>query len=325
VRPSRLAPPLAVAAAGLAALAAPAPAGAHLRSGTVAVGLRATVAALPPPLRAALSVRVLASDRALSLTVRPGHAVVVLGYLGKPFLRLDGRGVAANASAPTAVAVGLVPRGAPPGWRLRPGDSAVWHDARVQGVPGAARRAAWSVPLVVDGRRAALRGTIRRLARPSPWPWALLAGLVALAAAAVARRAARPGRAALAFGAVAGGAAVLTAIVFALDAYASPGTWIAGADEVVFAAAGFAALKLGTSRVRLAAVVWLGLLATAVGASKGPVYLDADVLAAVPGVVARLLVTVALAAGVAAAVLGGRCLVERPSPTLHPDARRLPW
>jgi hypothetical protein len=95
VRPSCLAPALAAAAA----LALPASAGAHLRSGTVAVGLRATVSTLPPLVRSALSIRVLAGDRALSLRLRPGHTVVVRGYLGEPFLRLDARGVAANPAS----------------------------------------------------------------------------------------------------------------------------------------------------------------------------------------------------------------------------------
>ncbi|HET8605889.1 MAG TPA: hypothetical protein VFL66_02560 [Gaiellaceae bacterium] len=63
------------------------------------------------PLRsAAFSVRVLPSDRALALSVRPGHSVVVLGYLGEPFLRVDRRGVAVNAASPTAVLPGAAAR-----------------------------------------------------------------------------------------------------------------------------------------------------------------------------------------------------------------------
>ena len=298
------------AAAGLVALAAPVPAGAHLRTGTVAVDYRATVA---PPRRAAYAVGVYESDRALHLTVRPGHSVVVLGYLGEPFLRVDPRGVAVNAASPTAASAGVLKKGAAvtaarPVWLLRPGRrSVVWHDARVQSPPTERTRGTWAVPVVVDGRRGRISGEIERLRRPSVWPWLALLGLVMLAAIplAVKRRPRTLRTATITLGAVAGVAAVVTAIGFAADTYASPGTWIAGADEIAFAVVGFVLLLRGPETVRVGAGAGLGLLAVAVGLTKGDALLHALVLSAIPGWLARLLVVTAVLAGTASTAVGG--------------------
>lgn len=84
----------------LVLLAIPAAAGAHLRSGTVAVDYRVSVL---NPDTAAYSAQIFQSDRALSVTVKPGHVVVLLGYLGEPVFRLDAVGLGLNAASPTAV------------------------------------------------------------------------------------------------------------------------------------------------------------------------------------------------------------------------------
>jgi hypothetical protein len=158
-----------------AALVAPTAAGAHIRSSVVAVDYRARVFPLAAPLRAAAAVRAYESDQALGLTVRPGHTVVVLGYTEEPFVRINGAGVAANASSPTAAAVGLLRPGSPsvgvePVWhRLSGRRTVIWHDARE--LARDQERRAWAVPLVVDGRRARLEGEIWRVRAPSPWPW----------------------------------------------------------------------------------------------------------------------------------------------------------
>jgi len=59
----------------LVALAAPAGADAHLRSGVVAVDYRASVVSPNPSVKA----RVYQSDRALGVTAEPGNTVVILG------------------------------------------------------------------------------------------------------------------------------------------------------------------------------------------------------------------------------------------------------
>ena len=247
------------------------------------------------------------SDRALHLTVRPGHSVVVLGYLDEPFLRLDGRGVAVNAASPTAASASVLKKGTEvtathPVWLLRPGRrSVVWHDTRVS-PPAGRSRGTWAVPVVVDGRRTSISGEIVRLPRPALWPWIVLLLLVAVPAVVTGRRLRT---ATIAFGAAAGLAAVLTAAAFAADTYASPGTWIAGADEVAIAAVGLGLLFWGPEVARVGAAAGLGLLGVAVGVSKGDALLHPLVLSALPGALTRLLVVVSVAAGAAAAILGG--------------------
>ncbi len=97
---------VAIAVAFATLLAAPA-AHAHIRSGVVAVDYRASVYPLNVAEPSSIRARIYESDRALGLTVRSGHTVVVLGYLGEPFLRIGSGGVAVNTSSPTAGAVGL--------------------------------------------------------------------------------------------------------------------------------------------------------------------------------------------------------------------------
>jgi hypothetical protein len=290
-------------------LLAPAVAGAHLRAGTVAVDYRATLTAGRTP---AFIARVYQSDRALSVSVAPGHTVVVRGYLGEPFLRLDDAGLAVNAASPTSFGTGLLPKGAVVAgkkiaWRLQPGRrSVVWHDTRVQGLPPGVRRGRWSVPILVDGLPDRLQGELVRLPAPTVWPWAAtaLAPAGALVLLLIRRRRGLQ-IAAVVFSVAACLAAAVTAFCFALDTYASPGTWIAGLDELVFVAIGIGVLAWGPPSARVPAAIGLGALSAAVGISKGAVFLHPVVLSVVPGASARLLVAVAIGAGGAAMVAGG--------------------
>jgi len=309
-------PLIALVCAVTAALLVPAVAGAHLRTGTVAVDYTANVAAAPV---GGFTARIYQSDRALSISVKPGHSVVVLGYVGEPFLRLDDAGVAVNAASATSAGTGVLLKGEAvsgrtTAWRLRRGrHSVVWHDARVQGLPPGVRRAAWSVPLVVDGRRLRLTGELVREPRPAVWAWSVGATLCAAVVLAIGLigRATRVG--AIVFAVTASIAAALTALGFALDTYASPGTWIAGLDELAFIAVGLGVLVWGPRPARAPSTIGLGLLAAAVGVSKGAVFLHPIVLSLLAGMAARLFVAVSIGAGVAAAVLGGASLAESPA------------
>lgn len=107
---------------------------------------RASVVSPSPAVKA----RVYQSDRALSLTAEAGHTVVILGYLGEPRAR----------SHPGT------------GWRLRSrGETFVWHDRRLRGLPAGVDRKRWTIPLLVDGRSAQLTGELERVDRPPAWPW----------------------------------------------------------------------------------------------------------------------------------------------------------
>lgn len=305
------------------ALAAPGTAAAHLRTSRAAVDYRATV--LPP--RAPVSVRIYRADLALSLTLLGRHRVVVLGYLGEPFLRLGPDGVFVNASSPTAAGAKLAgphPRTSAPLWQLHSRKSSViWHDARVRGLPSGLTQGGWKIPLRVDGHRTPLEGTIQRVDAPARWPW-LTIGLVFAVAAVLALRRRRLLRSAsAALGALAGVAAVVSAIGFAVASTASQGTWIEGANEAAFALVGAVFLVRGPSDARALAGGLLGLLGLAAGLTKLPVLLHGIVLSALPGGLARLAVTVAIAAGAAAAVLGVVVFFdvlehyEEPEPSTH--------
>jgi hypothetical protein len=292
----------AIVAAALGALALPAPAAAHVRTGRVAVDYEGTVARLPPALAGAVEARLYRADQALGLTALAGHRIAVLGYSGEPFLRLGPDGAFANRASLTAAGVGLVRRGA--GWqRLSTRPQLIWHDARVRGVPSGATRRVWAVPLVADGRRAELRGEVTRIGRPPAWPWLAIAAAVAAAAAVLAtRRRWRTG--AIALGWISAAATVVLAAGFGAGATASGGTWVEAGNELVLVLVGVAFLVFGSRDARALAGGALGLLALAVGLTALPVLLHGVVLSALPGNVARAAAAVALSAGTAAVALG---------------------
>jgi hypothetical protein len=276
----------------LVALAAPAPAGAHVRTGSVAVDYRVRVF----PTRLPVAAHVYLGDRALRLTVRPGHSVTVLGYGGEPFLRIDDSGVTVLGS-PTAAALRLRPE-------HRSGRSFLWHDARVQGLPPGIDRGRWTIPLRVDDRRGRLTGELLRVEAPSPWPWLALGLPFVAATAVVLRRRRGLTRPAVVFGILAGAATIVTAAVFAFASNASQGRWVEAGNETVFAIVGLAVVVRGSRSARVIAAGALGLLALAVGLTKIPVFLHGVVLSALPATPARAVVALAIWIGAAATALG---------------------
>jgi hypothetical protein len=305
----------------LVALATPAAAGAHLRSGTVAVDYRASVMAAQTP---AYSAQIFQSDRALGITVKPPHVVILLGYLGEPVFRLDAAGLWVNTASPTAVAFRLVKRSqrnlaSTPRWRLQRGrHSVVWQDARAQGLQPGVRRGLWSVPLIVDGRRTRLEGELWHFAAPSPWPWVgLLVGLLAAGLSVRVRRRRDPagsagsaGSAAIIFAVAAAAASVVMLVAFALDPYASPGTWIEGFDAIAFLGVGVWGLLRAPEHLRVAAAIGIGLVALAVALLETAIYLHPIVLAILPATAIRIVDVVAMGAGLVAAALGCMFYVE---------------
>jgi hypothetical protein len=133
--------------------------------------------------------------------VRPGHEVVVFGYQGEPYLRIDPDGgvfenqrspaVAANADRySTTAAPTSADASAEPDWSLvGTGGTFTWHDHRMHWmaeavpVPGGPGDLVfpWTVDLTVDGKPVAVGGELRRGEDSSPWPWfALAAGVAAI-------------------------------------------------------------------------------------------------------------------------------------------------
>jgi hypothetical protein len=306
---------------------------AHIHSGLAAVDYRAKTFPLRG-LRQALTISIYKTDRALRLTVRPGHTVTVVGYVHEPFIRVGRDRVMVNKASPTAAAAGLLREPQRPDsdsqWILHSrGQTVVWHSAGLRGLPPGLSRAAWRVPLIVDGRPAALAGEIWRVPAPSLWPWLLLGTPFALAVAWIVVRARdrlRPAAAIL--GVVAAASVVAAAAAFALAGSATEGRWVEGANELVFALAGTIVLARGTPNARALAAGGLGLLALAVGLGKLPVLLHGVVLSAFPATATRLAVSVAIWAGAAASALGLVAFFEildepQSAPTL--DQRPRAW
>ncbi|HEY7019301.1 MAG TPA: hypothetical protein VH297_12605 [Gaiellaceae bacterium] len=298
---------LVLAAAGV--LAAPGTASAHLRGSTPAVDYEATVAPLAAPLAGAVAVRVYRVDRALGVEALPGHTVVVLGYTGEPFLRLDRHGASVNAASLTAAGTGLAEavRSKTPRWRPYADEpSIVWHDARLHGLPPGVDQGRWAVPVLVDGRRTSIGGTLRRVHTPPAWPWLVL-GACFLAATGWALAHRQPERlrtAATALGAVAGTATLVMAIGFAAGSTASEGVWLEAGNAIILVVFGLGFLIWGSAKTRALAGGMLGLVSLAIGLTELPVFRHGLVLSALPGNLTRLAVATTIAAGAAAAIVG---------------------
>jgi hypothetical protein len=289
------------------ALAAPGTASAHLRTSRSAVDYRASVLPLRPPLAGAVQARVYPADLALGLRLLGRHRVLVLGYLDEPFLRLEPAGVFVNAASPTAAGAKLTPprhESRRTLWRLHSREpSVIWHDARTRGRRAGGR---WSLPLVVDGQRTELIGTVQRVDPPARWPWLLLGAFFAVGT--VVMLAVRPERllrtASASLGAIAATCTILSAGGFAFASTASQGTWVEGANEAVLALVGAAFLVRGSRDAKAFAGGLLGLLGLAAGLTRLPVLLHGIVLSALPDELARLAVVLGIASGSAAAILG---------------------
>ena len=270
----RLHPRLAAAISAVIALASPAAADAHLRSGVVAVDYRTSVtspqAATPHVVRAQVS----PSDRALALTVARGHTVDVLDSSGATSKRIDAR-------------------------QARSDRTLVWHDARLRGLPDGVQRGRWVVPIVVDGARSQVGGSISRVPAPPIWPW-LLAG-IAFALAAARRR--RLASACTVCAVTAGLATLAIAAEFGASGSASGGLLLESGDELVFAAVGLIALTRGSDDGQLIAAAALGFLAIVVGGLKAAAFTHGVVLSALPASVTRGSIALALWSGLAAAAL----------------------
>lgn len=290
-------------------VATPATASAHLRSGTIAVDYHATIV---HPDTAAYTAQIFQSDRALTLTIKPHHAVELIGYLREPVFRLDDAGLAVNRASPTAAALRLIDKSnaidAPtPRWQLEPGHhTVVWHDARTQALPPGTLHGPWRVPIAVNGRRTHLQGELRRYPAPALWPWLTALAILLLGGVALALLPRRVPRDTVAIGAAvaATGACAVLLPAFALDSYASPGTWIEALDSLAFLAVGTWVLLRGPTRFHLAAALGMGLVGLAVGLLEGAVFFHPIVLAVLPATTVRAAALLALGGGIVAVALG---------------------
>lgn len=225
---SRRGPRALVVALALLAVA-PATGQAHGEAGG-ATAYRSEVTAAP----AGVAARILGGDDRLELRRDGAREVLVLGYQGEPFLRLDAEGVWRNERslaarladerlpAETALddPVGETP--APEWRRIGSGTTVTYHDHRVHwmaSIPPAAVRAApderrrlsdWTIAVVVDGTPGAVAGRLDYVPPPRSAAWWIATAAAVLGGAALGLRARRRWTARVA-------AAVAFAALLALD------------------------------------------------------------------------------------------------------------
>ena len=299
------------------ALAVPASASAHARTSTVALDYRLILDEASRSLPG-VDVAILDGDRDVRLSVDRGH-VTVLGDLGESMLRIGPKGTFVNAASPSAAAARITTAGT--GWRRVAGSSFAWHDHRLAPPPYGAKPGPvgrFAIPIVVDGRRTALRGTFVRAARPAAWPWLVAGALVtaALVGFVRLRPQGRP-RLALALGSLSAAAALTALVTF--NAADAPNGRVAWAQIVLASAlAGAGGLGLarlrGESRTVLAGVLGVAGAVSSLG-SLG-VFRHGAVISLLSPTLARLVAATTIVSGLAAA---GTLFVREARP---PAARR---
>jgi hypothetical protein len=276
----------------LVALVVPPAASAHVRTGRIAVDFRADVLRMPR----GVGVRIYESDLAVRVSARSARRVVVLGYLGEPFIRIGPGGAVVSKGSPTAGGARAVVHGR----------SVIWHDSRVRGLAAGVKRKRWAIPLVVDGQRTRVEGDLWRVEAPPSWPW-IVVGLPFLLVVVV-LLAFRPDRwvrsAAVCFGVAAAVGLVVTGAGFAFGTTASEGKWVEAANELVFALVGVLFVLRGKPDTRAIAGGALGLLGLAVGVRDLAVFRHGVVLSALPSNLVRTLVALTIATGAVATCMG---------------------
>jgi hypothetical protein len=157
------------------------------------------------------------------------------------------------------------------------------------------------MPLILDGARLQLEGSLRRVRAPSVWWWLLFTAAFG-AVAAVVLRVWRPSPvlAAWAFGGLAAGATIAVTLTFALSSSAPDGSRFVAFDLLFFAGLGIAAGRGAEPWRRVAAAGGLGLLAVAVGLLRISVLIYGVVLSPLPATATRGLVVLALCTGAGA-------------------------
>jgi hypothetical protein len=308
------------------------PASAHGGSTTQATRYRTQLDGLAPDVDG-VAVRLVDRDTRIELDAGE-HDVVVLGYEGEPYLRVDGDGVFENRRSPS-VYLNTSLTGAPPppeadadaapDWR-RIGDGPVvrWHDHALHVPPG--QRAGdrdvtrWERPLLVDGDAVSLRGRIVTLRARSSAPWLAIAAVLAVVAVVASRRAWRVTVvASLAVLVVADGVRIAGLV-------AGTPTWLQSRWHVISDAStlsiigwGMAVAALALLRLHrrleaaAAAIVAAGVLALTGGVLEVGDLTTARLGSALPDAMARALVAIVLGVGVGLLV-GAALELRRVSP-----------
>jgi len=172
------------------------PAAAHGGTSNPATSYRSEVTGIAPDL--GVRARIVDADTRIELDSR-GKEVLVLGYEGEPYLRIEGDGVFRNERSPATYLNASLDAPAPPPeadaeaeprWvRIGDGPTVRWHSHALHLSPSQEELGGyvpWSIPIVVDGAPSSITGRTIVLEQPSTIPWLVLAALLAAAGIAVA-------------------------------------------------------------------------------------------------------------------------------------------
>ncbi len=289
----------------------PGGADAHGPTAPVATSYLARITGVPVGLRA----QVIDGYVRMWLSAPPGMTVIVLDYRGAPYLRFTRAGVQVNENSSmyylNQTPVAATPPAdlnahTTPSWHSVSGARAYeWHDGRLQALasvelsPGTNYAGRWSIPVLVDGQRTTITGTLWHRNDPSfVWFWpivVLLACVIAawrIGSAELDARVARALGVACLLGTLAAdigrslhgrpGVTVFQWVEFAVVA----GFVCWGLRQVLFRNAGFFSYFVIGS-----VAVWEGL-------NLLPTLLNGYVLIALPAFVARVATVVCLGCGV---------------------------
>ncbi len=268
---------------------------------------------------AGFDIQIVGGDAFLQVTAQPGTAVVVPGYEGEPYLRFEPEGeVWVNQRSPaywlnrdryqeTAPPPEASSSAEPEWMRVATDGKWAWHDHRIHWMSPtlppnvspdtASELFAWSVPLLVNGQRVEVRGTLTWLPSRSPLPWTMTAILVAALVAVLTWRISGAGPLAVAAaGALTVG--IAQAWVTPPDAGGTLNMWLAPAAALACAVGAWIRPK-ARSELLVAALVMLAVwallrLSAAVMPilpSPLPTTLERGILAAVTGTTAGVTVS----------------------------------
>ena len=305
----------ALAAVGLVALGAAAPAAAHPRSPAIALDYRLRLAPETTALRG-VRVQLLDGGRWIRVRVEPPTVLAVKGSLGEPFLRFAPNGVWVNGSSPTAQAARLVTVGT--GWRrLAERPELAWHDHRLAPPPVASAGFAgrFSLPATVNGRSAAITGTFWRVGKPSLPLWL---GACALAAAglALAAHLLPSSRTSLAacIAALGAASALTMETAFAVaNPQAAHGRWLQVVAAAVLLAAIAGTLALRSANARRWVALTAGGYAALMGLSAASTLWHGAVMSSLPGPAVRAAALTAFLCGCGAVTLAVFADADRPA------------
>ena len=306
--------------AALAALAllVPAPAASAHGGAAAAVDFRSRVLAVPP----GVAVRVVGGDDRLLVRRTGAATVLVRGYEGEPFLRLDAEGVWRNDASLAArlsgsrygapAAVGDGDPNAPPRWtRIGRGRSVEYHDHRIHWMasqlPSAVRGARatprlierWSVPVEVGGRAGVISGRLDYVPPPRAlaW-WAVVLAALALGGVAGWRSGLRGARVGLGVGVAAATVIAVGAALDGADGWA--GAPAAAAATVVPAllavGIGWRLRRVAVQEVTVLALGALVAIGVPLGARLAPSLAHGVLPSGLPATGVRLLLMLAAAA-----------------------------